>query len=121
MINAENIQNNFQTPYYEFKISVPFSSSSVQVTRLIVAGVAQHYDITHDEIEDLKIAVGESFNFFLKNSEDNPNLEFSLLIRAYKNKIEIKKCSSQLIPQKSMGISRKLPKEKYRNYQLKHT
>jgi len=55
---------------HEFSLETPFDPSYVTIVRLVAAAVANHLRFSLDEIEDLKVAVGESLNFFLTSFEE---------------------------------------------------
>lgn len=70
-VNAvENQMSNKPTSH--FTLVLPYDVAFVTIARLVIAGIANHARFSYDELEDIKIAVGEVFNFYLNQSPKNP-------------------------------------------------
>jgi len=74
--DTSSTSSNTKNLPQDFTMSVPFQTSSVKIVRLILAGIANHMEFSSDELEDLKIAIGEVFNFYLRHSQSSakPNI-----------------------------------------------
>lgn len=79
-----------------FSISVPFQTSSVKIVRLILAGIANHQKFSLDELEDLKIAVGEVFNFYLRHSESFIQPNILVKVATSHDELVVQVCSNGL-------------------------
>lgn len=73
---------------HRFLLTVPFLPSSVKTVRLVMAGIANHQTFSIDEIEDVKIAVGEVMNFFLYQAPPDAAKCLSISVLATPDTIE---------------------------------
>jgi len=64
--------------------------------RLILAGIANHQKFSMDELEDLKIAVGEVFNFYLRHSESFIQPNILVKVATSHDELVVQVCSNGL-------------------------
>lgn len=55
----------------EIRLTLPALASYARITRLAVAGLASRVGFSYDEIEDLRIAVGEVFGVLVDDRPDS--------------------------------------------------
>ncbi len=65
-------------PDDEIRLTLPAQADYARVARLAVAGLATRLDYTYDEVEDLRIAVGEVCSLLLDGSGGQLTFRLSL-------------------------------------------
>ena len=71
----------------EIRLSVPAAPEYARLARLTVAGLATRIGFTYDEVEDLRIAVGEACSLLIGSGPTDGTI--SLRFRVYPAALEI--------------------------------
>lgn len=69
------------------KLNIPRKASYISLIRLIASGIAYNLALNIDEIEDIKVSIGEACINSLNFSEDD---EISLIFQIEEDKLSIK-------------------------------
>jgi len=83
MVKVEG-NNNVES----IEISLPSKPEYVSIARLSTSIIANKIGFNIEDIEDMKIAVGEACNNAVTHGKNDSN-KFNLLFRVYKEKLEI--------------------------------
>ena len=73
----------------EIRLTLPAAAEFARLARLTVAGLATRIGFSYDEVEDLRIAVGEACSLLVTNERTGSALELVFLIQPSRLEIDV--------------------------------
>jgi serine/threonine-protein kinase RsbW len=89
-------QRDLDEDLQEIRLTLPALTSYARVARLAMTGLASRTGFSYDEVEDLRIAVGEVFGLLV--ADDRPEGQVRLRCRSSDDRLEILASRSPVAP-----------------------